>query len=44
MGRGFISGADVVAVELIISGRRLVRRVVTGIHLGSEGIAGAGRA
>jgi len=43
MGRGFISGAGVVAVGLIIFGRRLVRRVVTGIRPGSGGIAGAGR-
>lgn len=43
MGRGFISGAGVVAVGLIIFGRRPVRRVVTGIHPGSGGTAGAGR-
>jgi len=43
MGRGFISGAGVVAVGLIIFGRRPVRRVVMGIRPGSGGTVGAGR-
>ena len=43
MGRGFISSAGVVAVGLIIFGRRPVRRVVMGNHPSSGGTVGAGR-